>query len=523
MSAKLLVLGIDAANPDLLERWAAEGALPNIAALAARGLTGETRNVDGFHIGATWPSLCTGLTPARHGVHYTVQLHSGSYRFQPVIRKPMVAVTPFWTALSRAGKRVAVLDVPLSRMDPGIHGMQVVEWGGHDAVFGFRATPQSVEQEIDSLFGRHPHGDSCDADQRTQQDYVTFIDRLCQGSRLKGELTCHYLRQPWELFMQVFTEAHCAGHQCWHLHDEAHPAHDAAFARAHGDPLRRVYTAIDAAIGEILQLAGDARVLLFTAHGMAHWFGAQFLLDEILVRLGVAQPLSGGGAAAPANKLFTVAAHRVWRSLPASLRQALQPVKSSISAQRARTELPELGVDPARSACFAVPNGFAVAGIRLNLIGREPHGILQSGASAVRFCDELAAALLGIVDERTGNPLIKRVVRTADLYTGDYVDHLPDLLVEWRDEAATGSTAVGNGAASLVRVHSRRVGTLEGNNHYGRTGEHRPQGLFHAAGHGIAPGRLDRPISILDFAPTITRFLGVEMPDCEGQPVAELL
>ena len=77
--AKLLVIGIDAANPELLRRWGADGTMSNLGALMARGLVGETRGIEGFLVGATWPTFSTGVNPARHGFHYTVQLRPGSY------------------------------------------------------------------------------------------------------------------------------------------------------------------------------------------------------------------------------------------------------------------------------------------------------------------------------------------------------------------------------------------------------------------------------------------------------------
>ena len=81
---------------------------------------------------------------------------------------------------------------------------------------------------------------------------------------------------------------------------------------------------------------------------------------------------------------------------------------------------------------------------------------------------------------------------------------------------------LGGGAASVVRAHSPRIGVVEGVNTYGRTGEHRLEGLLIAAGPGIPAGRIDRPVSVLDFAPTIGALLGVELPAGEGQIVPEL-
>jgi predicted AlkP superfamily phosphohydrolase/phosphomutase len=525
MSAtKVLVIGIDAASPQLLERWTADGTLPNLAALAARGFVGETRSVDGFYIGATWPSFYTGLTPARHGIHYLAQLMPGTYEFHPSIARPLVSVDPFWTQLSRAGRRVAILDVPLSRLDDRLEGMQVVEWGGHDSVFGFQATPASVVSEIQSRFGQHPLGPSCDGVHRTAEDYATFLGNLLEGVRLKARLTRHFVRQnDWDFFMQVFTEAHCAGHQCWHLHDETHPAYDASVVRVTGDPLRRIYAAIDAAIGEILEEAREARVLVFSAHGMASLFGANFLLSDIMIRLGVAHPRPAPPGPRGARAAMRAGARHAWRRLPPRMKSALQPVRRRVGAQPSTLQqLPSIRVDPRTSRCFAVPNGLPVSGIRLNLIGREPNGLLRPGEEADKFSDELARDLLEIVDERTGRPLILRVRRTADLYAGEHLHRLPDLLIDWSDAMPTGSSCVGNGAAASVRARSPKIGTIEGVNHYGRTGEHRPNGRFIAAGPGWPQG-IGVEVSIIDFAPTFTRMFGLDLPRCDGRPIPELL
>jgi predicted AlkP superfamily phosphohydrolase/phosphomutase len=287
-----------------------------------------------------------------------------------------------------------------------------------------------------------------------------------------------------------------------------------------GDPLRRIYAAIDTAIGELLQVADDAIIVVMTAHGMSHWYGAQFLLPDLLFRLGVAQPppASSGGRRMTAKPL--AAARWTWKRLPTWLRTGLAPVRNWFRQEESH-RLPTIGVDPQTSRCFAHHNGLAVGGIRLNLAGREPNGILSPGPEADAFCDALITDLLDIVDERTDQPLIRRILKTSELYQGEHLDDLPDLLVEWSDEIATGSTALSGGAGAVVRARSPKIGVLEGSNQYGRTGEHRLEGLFVAAGPGIRPGTLKREISILDFAPTFTNLLGVDLPEYDGRPIAE--
>jgi predicted AlkP superfamily phosphohydrolase/phosphomutase len=521
MAARVLALGIDAADPELVEAFARAGTMPNLAALAGRGLQARTRSVDGFFIGATWPSLSTGVSPGRHGLHYLVQLRPGTYAYYRPETGALEPYPPFWTWLSRAGRRIAVLDVPLTRADPSINGMQIVEWGSHDAVHGFHTWPLSLEHDIRARFGEHPALSPCDAINRTTKGYTAFVNALMRGVQCKTDLTRHYLQQEeWDLFLQVFTEAHCAGHQCWHLHDAAHPGHDATIARATGDPLKRVYTAIDHGIGDIINDAGDATIIVFAAHGMRHWFGAQFLLREVLIALGVTQPEIRQEAPGLRSAVH-IAARTAWQALPGGLRKALRPLRERLRGDDAISTLPGLGVDVLRSACFPVHNGLAVGGIRLNLRGREPDGVLDADAAGT-FCDDLRSALLEVIDERTGAPAVKRVLKTADLYDGERVDHLPDLLVEWNDDSATGSTNVSGGAGAHVRLRSPRIGTVEGSNDYGRTGEHRPDGFLIAAGPGIRTQRLERTVSILDLAPTLAALLGVTLPQCDGSPVNEL-
>ena len=157
MSTNFLVLGIDAASPDLLRRWADEGKLPAIRGLMDRGISGRVRGVEGFFIGSTWPSFYTGLNPAGHGFYRIVQLRSGTYDFFRPLEAPHgMGGTPFWKIASDADRQVAVLDVPLSRLDPALNGLQTVEWGSHDPVFGFHASSSEVARDLMAKVGPYP-------------------------------------------------------------------------------------------------------------------------------------------------------------------------------------------------------------------------------------------------------------------------------------------------------------------------------------------------------------------------------
>ena len=194
----------------------------------------------------------------------------------------------------------------------------------------------------------------------------------------------------------------------------------------------------------------------------------------------------------------------------------MQPPRSDL------LQLPAIKVDTSRSRCFVVRNGHLTSGIRLNLAGREPLGVLSPG-EAESFVAGLTDDLLAIIDERTGRPLIRSVKRTRDLYSGPGVPELPDLLLDWDDAMATGNSNLASGVGATVRVRSQNLGMVECTNDYTRTGDHRTDGFFIAAGPGVQPGRLERVVSVMDFAPTIAKLLGVDLPDVDGSALHEVV
>jgi predicted AlkP superfamily phosphohydrolase/phosphomutase len=282
-----------------------------------------------------------------------------------------------------------------------------------------------------------------------------------------------------------------------------------------------VYKRIDSAIGEILRGAGDCRTFVFSSHGMSHWYGANFLLQEILVRLGVTQPRDEPERARSPASLTLAAGEWTWHLLPRALRRRLAGIRRRLGPAPVRNDsrLPSIDADPAYSKCFHHRNGLAIAGIRLNIIGREPLGIVKPGAEAEAFSRSLADDLLAIVDKRTGRPLVDKVIRVSDHYRGPRLAHLPDLLVEYNDQVPIGSAVLGTTENASIVAYSPKIGVVEDVNTYGRSGEHRPEGLLIAAGPGIAMGTFEQPVSVLDLAPTWTSSLGVEMEDTDGTAI----
>jgi predicted AlkP superfamily phosphohydrolase/phosphomutase len=120
---------------------------------------------------------------------------------------------------------------------------------------------------------------------------------------------------------------------------------------------------------------------------------------------------------------------------------------------------------------FAVVEDMPTAGVRLNLVGREPHGTVDP-ADYESTLASLEDGLRELRDEADGQPAIEDLIRTADAYPGPHSDAFADLLVVWRPRP-------------LHAVRSSRVGAVRFRPPPDRSGNHRPGGWFLARGPHI--------------------------------------
>ena len=509
---KVAFIGICSGDKDLITKWVASGDLPHVKSLLEGGLVGETTGLPGVYVGAHWPSFITGCTPATNRVHSWEQLQPGTYDSYRCKAGDHMQKPQFWETLSKAGVRSCVLDIPHSRISPDINGLQTVEWGAHDAAYGFRASNEALRQDIVSRYGLHPVSGNSDAD-RPIMELDRFADELVRGAVMKGTLSEDFVqREDWDFFAQVFTEAHCGGHLLWHLHDPEHDRHQEAVDEGVGDRLKDVYVAIDQGIGRILDKIDDDTTVIFLAnHGIGPKYNADFLLPDILISLGVAAPaeipVEEPGAIDHVDAFVT----KAWQQLPESFRTSVQPLRDRVRGAIHTEKTPPSKIVPSEGKCFFVRNNTAHAGIRVNLVGREPKGQVHPGSEYEAFLDELTSDLKGIINRDTGQPVVSAVHRCDDFYTGPEREHLPDLFVDWTNDAP------------IENLCSNKLGHVSGRYSYCRTGEHRPDGVFAVKGPGISAGKIGRKISCIEFAPTIAAILEVDLPDIDGRPIDELL
>jgi predicted AlkP superfamily phosphohydrolase/phosphomutase len=351
----VIFIGLDGAEPDLLRRWMDEGALPALAKMRRHGICENVLTYRGFGDGAIWPSLLTGLNPARHGRFFRDQLRYHSYRTRSFSVDSDLVGEPFWTTLSKAGRRVAVLDVPFAPLQPDINGVLLIDWLIHDRYGRPRSWPDEFVNDVLDRLGDDPINGNSDVFPKDVVSLKRLCDLLNLRVKMKEALVSETLNSgQWDLIATVFTEAHDLGHRGWHLHDPNHPQHDPTWMQEHGDPIKRLYLETDGAIGRILRNAQPhAAIVIFAGLGMGPDYTANGVMDQILARLE--------------NRPY-----RRPNGLSKRLKAAGFPNGISRIGQKVDTARQILALS--RRRFFAMAHNENSGAIRINLRGREPTG-----------------------------------------------------------------------------------------------------------------------------------------------------
>lgn len=525
---RVLMVAWDAGEPSLVERWTAEGALPTLAALRARGASGRLASPARWLAGSPWPTFYTGRSPSAHGLYHALQWRTDRMS----LARPApdwVPARPFWRALGTAGVRALAVDVPMTLSVEPFDGVEIAGWASHDQLAPPASHPAEELAAARRRFGRSPLGEEVFGPQ-TPAALLALRDELIAATGATAEVAEQLLRRErWDLALVVLGATHRGGHKLWDLsgvRGDAGP-HEADLR----DALRRIYVACDDATRRLVEAAGpDAVTLVFSVHGMGANTSRADLLPAMLARVledgADAASVSGAASGDDARRAARVAKPpatgagssgllgRLRAALPLELRNAIKSRLPRPLQDRLTTfwRLRGSRVETARVLPLVADlQGY----LRINLRGRETPGLVEPGAEEEALSRRVAEGISDFVDADSGEPVVREVVRSRDVFPpGACGGDLPDLLVLWSDTPAAGHRL----------LTSPRFGEVAwpdpGRNPDGRSGNHRPEGFVIVAGGAVTPGsRLEGDVR--DLAPTACSFLGIDPPwPMEGRLLA---
>jgi tetratricopeptide (TPR) repeat protein len=105
---RLIVLGLDGLDPEVVDMLMAEGKMPSFARLRQEGAYGRLRSQRPILSPIIWTTLATGKPPEQHGIGHFVAVNVKTGEQLPVTSR-MRRVKALWNIFSGAGRRVGVV------------------------------------------------------------------------------------------------------------------------------------------------------------------------------------------------------------------------------------------------------------------------------------------------------------------------------------------------------------------------------------------------------------------------------
>jgi len=175
---KLVILGFDGLDPDLVRQYMAAGQMPAFARVASGGAFHDLETTVSAESPTAWASFATGVNPGKHNIYDFLIRDTGKY----VIDLGMVKKTPptflwhwlptsrpkietlrggtsFWVSAGATGVRSSVLTVPITFPPEDVpngellSGLPLPDLRGTIGFFSYYATDVSRYEEGNTEFG----------------------------------------------------------------------------------------------------------------------------------------------------------------------------------------------------------------------------------------------------------------------------------------------------------------------------------------------------------------------------------
>jgi predicted AlkP superfamily phosphohydrolase/phosphomutase len=462
---RVLCLGLDGADYDLVRELLAQGRLPTLARLSRQGTFGPLRSTIPAFTPTAWSSLLTGLNPAGHGIFaFTSNPNRGGGRLESAASR---AGAPLWRYLGAEGIKSAFVTVPFTHPPEPLQGILVTGFGGprRPEIVPLSARNAILAGHPDLRVSRHP-SDLSDFTGATATlvDHIEEIADVCVlVLELEPELG---------LLCVDFMSSDIAGHLAWHRLDPTHPAHRPDEA---GDELIQVYEAVDAACGHLIEQAQwlwgeEPTVLVISDHGMkpTHWL---FHANRWLEQAGYLRFHEQASAQVPGDA---------------------DPYAPELAAELPEERPPFVEIDFASTRAYCFGYG-----------GQIYLGEVVGAEGDRRLADEVAEALAEIAHPESGEPAFA-VLRKEELYHGFYFDKAPELVLLPHDERIHVDSSR-QGWTEAFQRHDRLF--AKGTAHF--SGQHAVTGILAAAGPGIANVGFRRGCEITQIPATILALHGI--------------
>ena len=476
---KLLIVGLDGATFEVIDRLIEDGKLETISKLVDTGVRSVCESTIPPLTCPAWPSIITGCNPGKHGLFHFVDPDGKIYTFND-LKKPT-----FWEILSENGISCGIINVPITYPPRKINGVIIT---GMLTPPNKRFTyPPELEKEL------------------REKDYVVdypaeiirylkfdkkYIDKLIEIERSRTDIVIRLnKRENFDLTFIVYQAPDIVQHRLWEEKECVY----------------RVYEELDQEIGRLIEFFSPENVVIISDHGFSS-YKKQLNVNQLLLMRGFAKKKkvdkvkdielrseTKSEKEALVNRLFRIS-RKVTSKIGVTQENVLN-VMPEIAVKFLRKHVPakwrrafleqtKYVVDMEESQAY-MKYDFEL-GVWIN------HKKIPEGYDAFR--SEIIRILESYQDPVSRTSVMEWVKRKEEVYTGEFTKKAPDIIFKSKAEYYP------------LATFGRDV--VEENTLWG----HSFDGIFIANGKAFKRNVKASKISVYDIAPTVLYIFGIPKP-----------
>lgn len=480
---------MDGADFHRVKHWIEDDELPILRRMMENGASGILKSTFPAYSPPAWTSIVTGKNPGKHGIFDFVELRNGETR---VVSSTTRRAKAIWNILTEKKKKVIAVNVPLTYPPEKVNGVMIsgLPTPGIDSRFTY---PQELRRAVVAKGYRILEGARLNDPEALKESILGMCN-----------VATWLLKDfEWDFFMVVLQETDQI------LHSQDLWLH--ASPQKKTETVSGIYRIADRFIGSALDsVPENTYVMVLSDHGfeISPRPRRVFFVNNWLESIGLAKIRRGkylrmAYGVPPLRRAVDL----ILRILPWKVFLGLASPLAPWSPKLSDFSLSET---KALSLHRPLPR---MCGIRVNVAGRDKHGIVKRGAEYDAVVKRIMQELSRLRDPESGEEVVGEICKKEDVYHGIYAERAPwDLLVRLTDlYDSFGSVD------PLGRIISEPIKAP----YHGTHGE---DGLFVVSGPGIKRGQqLKSAVQTWDVLPTVLTMMDVAVPsDVDGRVPDEI-
>src|ERR1051325_353851 len=213
---KVVIIGLDGATLRVLLPWIEARLLPSLQRLMERGSWGTLESIVPAITPPAWTSFFTGRNPGKHGIFNFTASDPGQREDLRLVSTRDICCDTLWDMLGSEGKRVGVMNVPMSYPVRKVNGFMISCMYTPRSV-GVSTHPQEMAAELGAYQTSERLRIKVPPNHRKYKTQaLAYLDEIARVTDLHSNTALRLMKsKSWDVFAVVFMTLDRMQHFFW--------------------------------------------------------------------------------------------------------------------------------------------------------------------------------------------------------------------------------------------------------------------------------------------------------------------